>query len=270
MKFTHLEMVQEILSAMESDEVNSISDTPESTAVSLLLRSVYYDLAIDLNLPAHETLFELDASGDATKPTLMTVPTNVSVVHEIKYNTKTTSETYSNYTILDFKRFGDFLADQNALRNDTSGVGQLTFTNNGETFEMMYRTDKMPQFYTTMDDRIFLFDSYDNTEDTTLQKSKTLCSGIVYPVYTLSNGFIPDLDAAQFSYFKNRAKVRAFAELKQAPNQEAAGEARRQHIIIQNRKRITPDFPPVFNLKTRYGKKEGLTNRIPKILKQSW
>ena len=270
MKFSHLEMVQEILSAMESDEVNDIADTAESTAVSLLLRSVYYDLAIDLGLPEHEGLFELNASGDAAKPTLMTVPVNVSKIYEIKYNNKLSTETYANYLIVDFKRFNDFLETANGLRGSTSGVGQMTFTNNAESFEIMYQNDKMPQFYTTVDDYTLIFDSYKSTEDTTLQKSKTMCSGVIYPVYTLSNGFVPDLDPSQFSLLKNRAKVRAFAELKQVENREAASETRRQHILVQKRKRTVPDIPPVLNLQTRYGRRGGISDRIPKSQKQSW
>src|SRR5262245_33890392 len=86
MKFSVLELTQEILSSLISNEVNSITDTVESLQVATLLRSGFYDLAVDLNLPEHETLIELDASNDATKPTLMFVPENVSKIHWIKYD----------------------------------------------------------------------------------------------------------------------------------------------------------------------------------------
>lgn len=255
MKFTLLEMVQEILSSMDSDEVNSISDTVESNQVALLLRSVYYDLAIDLGLPEHEGLFELDASGDSAQPTLMTIPTNVGVVRSVKYNNIDTGETRANYVDVLFKPFEDFLVDQASLRELTTGVGQMTFTSNGENFEVMYQTDKQPQFFTTYDDSTFLFDSYDSSIDTTLQKSKTMCMGVVYPTFTIADSFVPDLDITQFSLLKNRAKVRAFAELKQALNQEAAGEARLQKIRIQKRKWTAPRDPPIYSL-PRYGRRD--------------
>lgn len=271
MKFTHLEIVQEILSAMESDQVNSIADTPESEAVSLILRSVYYDLAIDLNLPSHEGLFELDPSLDALKPTLMFVPSNVSKIHNIKYNIKETGETYSNYSDMVFKPWPEFLEGQQGYRGQTSDVGEMTFTNNSESFEVMYRSDKMPQCYTSIDNYSIIFDSYDSAEDTTLQKSKTMCSGIIYPIYSLLDTFTPDLDPALFSVFKNRAKARAFAELKQVANNDAVGTARRHQILAQSRKRIVPDLPPPLNLVTRYGRRGmGVNTRIPKSLKQSW
>jgi hypothetical protein len=270
MKFTLLEMVQELLQSMESDEVNSISDTVESYALAVLLRSVYYDISIDLGLPEHESLFELDASGDADKPVLMTVPETVALVRNIKYNIIDTGETYANWRDLIFKPFSEFMQDQNTLRGQDSDVGEMTFVQNGEDFQVMYMSDQQPRFFTTMDDFTFLFDSYDSSIDTTLQKSKTLCMGVIYPTFTLEDDFIPDLDPSQFSLLKNRAKVRAFAEFKQAPNQEAASEARRQKIIVQKRKRTTPDLAPVFNL-PRYGRRDGFsTSPIPKTLKQSW
>jgi hypothetical protein len=268
MKFTLLEMVQEILQSMESDEVNSIDDTVESYAVAVLIRSVFYDLAIDLGLPEHEGLFELIASGDSTKPVLMTVPSGVSLVRNIKYNNKLTSETYANYKEVSFKNFEDFLVDQTTLTGQSSNVGQMTFTSNGDSFEVMYRTDKMPQFYTTMDDNQLIFDSYDSTEDTTLQKSKTMCMGVIYPTFDLTDNFTPDIDPPQFSLLKNRAKVRAFAELKQAQNAEAAGEARRQKIIVQKRKETISTEPFMFKVPRRFGRVGPRLVNIPKSLKQ--
>ena len=41
MKFTLLEMVQEILSDMDSDEVDSIEDTVEAEQVATIVRSTY-------------------------------------------------------------------------------------------------------------------------------------------------------------------------------------------------------------------------------------
>lgn len=254
MKYTLLEMVQLILAAMDSDEVDSIDDTVESNQVAILLRSVYYDLATDIGFPENETLFELTASGDNAKPTLMTMPENVIRMDLLKYNTKEDADTYADYRDVTYIPFRDFLDRQTSLREDTTNVGQMSFTQNGETFEVMYRSDKMPEWYTTTNDRQVLFDSYDRSIDTTLQKSKTMAHGAVYPTFTLSNTFVPDLDATQFSLLVNRAKVRAFAELKQAENREASAETRRQKIIVQKRKRTVPNMAEVFKV-PRYGRK---------------
>jgi hypothetical protein len=254
MIYTLLEMVQRILSAMDSDEVNSISDTVESNQVALMLKQTFYDCASDLDLPQHEGLFELNASGDPAKPTLMTTPTNVIKVRSIRYNNILTGETNPNYKEVDFIKFLDFVDRQQGLRETETVAGTMTFTSNSESFEVMYRNDKMPQYYTTFDDRTFIFDSYDEDEDTTLQKSKTLCEGIVYPTWTMSDAFTPDLSPQQFSYFLNKAIDRAFVELKQQQNANAAGEARKQLISLQKQKGTSPDQPKIWSV-PRYGRR---------------
>lgn len=268
MRYTLLEATQLILSALDGDEVNSYSDTTESLQVAQILKSIYYDLATDLDLPSHETLFELDASGDSLKPTLMTVPSNVCQINWIKYNNKLSTDTNSNYRYVEWMDFETFSCRQNALYTQSSDIAQMSFTNNGETFEMMYKSNAMPLFYTSMDNYTLIFDSYDADEDTTLQKSKTQCHGSVYPSFTLSDSFTPDLDPTQFSLWLNAAKTRAFAELKQAANQESAAYARRQRIVVQKRQRTVEDYPEVLKV-PRYGRGTPMTySTINKKLKQ--
>lgn len=254
MRQTLLEMVQAILAAMDSDEVNSINDTVESSQVALLIKNVYYDIAVDLDLKEHNTVFELEASGSSARPTYMTLPTNVTRLDTIKYNNMEASDTYSDYKGVSFMPFAEFLDAQNVLREQSSNVGQMSFVLDGLTFEVMYATDKQPEWYTQLKENVLLFDSYDRTLDTTLQKSKTLCEGAVYPVFSLADTFTPDLDPTQFSYLLNRAKVRAFNELKQAQNQEAASETRRQKIIVQKRKHRVPR-ESYFDTAPKFGRK---------------
>lgn len=229
--FTLLDITQQILSSMDSDEVNSISDTVESNQVALLIRGVYYDLSTDLNLPEHESLFELNASGDNTKPTLMTLPTSCHKLNWLKYNKQTSLDINSKYENVCFMPFKEFVEMTNALNN--SADGSMNTIINGETFEFLYRSNKHPEYFSTPDDYNLIFDSYYSTDDTTLQKSKTMCSGLLYPTFTLSDSFTPDLNPQQFSLLINRAKERAFIELKQMENRDASKEARRQKIVTQ-------------------------------------
>lgn len=257
MKQTLLELTQSILASMDSDEVNSIEDTVESYDIAVLLRDVYYDIAVELNLTSHENIFELTASGDADQPTLMYLPDNVQKLYWIKYNNQLTTETYSNYVDVEFQDFNKFSLSQNALHTQTSDIGEMTITLNEseEDFEFIYCTDKMPQFYTHIGNDVIVFDSFDSTEDTTLVKSKTMCGGLLYPTFTLEDSFTPDLDASEFPYYRNKAKARAFTEKKQVDNREALQEARTQKILIQKRKDKINEGPALKRLQARYGRK---------------
>ncbi len=256
MKQTLLELTQSILASMDSDEVNSINDTVESYDIAVLLRDVYYDLAVELNLTAHETLFELEASGDADQPTLMYLPDNVQKLWWIKYNNILTSEseTRANYQDVNFKPYDEFITMQNGYIFDTDDVGEMTYEMNEEEFEIMYSTNKMPQWYTAIGNNTLLFDSYDDAEDTTLTKEKTMCGGLVYPTFTLEDSFVADLDATQFPYFRNKAKARAFAEKKQIENREAMMEARSQKIQMQIRKNRINEGTALETQVVRYGR----------------
>jgi|CXWL01.1.fsa_nt_gi hypothetical protein len=253
MRYTLNEMTSAILRSLESDQINSITDTEEALAVAELIRETFYDMSVELNLPEHETLFQLNASGDNTKPCLMSAPTNVTKIRDVKYDKRETGDVYPDYKSVEYIGFGDFLSRTQSLREDETGVSSMTVTHNGETFTFLFRTNKHPSFYTTADDQQLLFDSYDSAIDTTLQKSKTLCSGNTYQVFSLTDTFVPDLDPTQFPLLLQKAKVRAHFEFKQTLNQEANGEARRQKVIVQERKRKTEDVAEVFK-HARYGR----------------
>lgn len=78
-------MTQSILSSLDSDQVNSISDTVESLQVASLIKNKYYDILNRGNLPEQRNLLQLTASGDSTQPTLMYVPEGVLDIDWIKY-----------------------------------------------------------------------------------------------------------------------------------------------------------------------------------------
>lgn len=256
MRYTLLELTQMILSAMDSDEVNSISDTVEAQQVALLLKGVYYDLATDLGLPEHEALIELTASGDNTKPVLMTVPSTCIRVSTISYDTRgTDADTIDlpQWEPLQYVPLNEFIKVTQQYRSDETTISSMQVTSGSDTFEFIHRNNCSPTYFTSFDDRQLIFDSYDSAVDSTLQKSKTLCYGSRYSEFLMQDTFVPDFDPTQFSYYLNRAKVRAFAELKQQEHREASGEARRQKIIIQKRGRTTPDLT-LFEKRPNYGR----------------
>jgi hypothetical protein len=259
MRKTLLEIVQDILSAMDSDEVNSIEDTTEATQVATLCRQVYYDIATDIGLPEREGVFQLTAlegSQDPDRPVLMTIPSTVIRISWIKYNHADPDEDdNANYTDVQYLPYKEFLEMMTGYANSESDdVSEMTFYNDDdEEFRIMYRTDAMPKYYSMLGNTL-IFDALDTDIEDTLQTSNTICGGIVYPDFDLADDFEPDLDPSEFSYFINKAKTRAFAELKQTQNADSAQEARRQKIIVQKRKRRIDNVPELSKV-ARYGRR---------------
>jgi hypothetical protein len=82
---TLLELTQDVLSSIDSDEVNSISDTVESMQIATIIKNKYYDILTRSNLPLDNQLFQLNPSNDSSLPVLMYVPAAVDHIEWIKY-----------------------------------------------------------------------------------------------------------------------------------------------------------------------------------------
>ena len=109
-KMTLLEIVQDILSDMDSDEVNSINDSVESLQVAQIVKSTYYNIIDGKDYPWLKELFQLNASGVASKPTFMSLPSTVIDLEWIKYNKIKVGETKALYKKIIYKTPEDFLA----------------------------------------------------------------------------------------------------------------------------------------------------------------
>lgn len=248
MKLTLIEMVQHILSAMGSDEVSNYDDTVESYQVALLIKQAFYDSANELGLPEHESLYQLTASGDSNKPCIMFLPSTATRLDTIYYDNKVLGDTYSKMVQVDWMDWQDFLKMQTALTSEASDVGSQVVTNNSQSFNIMYRSNAFPRYYTTTDENTLIFDGFDHSVDTTLASAKTMAYGAIYPSFTMSNAAIPDMDATQFPYLLAKAKTRAFSEIKQQTNQESAAESRKQKIIVQKRQNNITKDPALYDV----------------------
>lgn len=231
MKLTLLDMTQSILSAMDSDEVNSISDTTEARQVAEVIKKVYMNILGRANLPEHNKLYSLTASNDPDQPTLMYKPESVAKIEWIKYDgaEDASGPEYHYVTILPITQFTDMVLQMNP---EDADVGSLNLNDN--TF--YFKSNSKPTYCTIVNDNFIIFDSYNSAVDTTLQESKTLCYGRVVPTFQMTDSFIPDLDDNQFPLLLNEATAWAFLELKQVSHDLAMLESRRQWRTLQKDK----------------------------------
>lgn len=231
-KLTLLEMVQRVLSSTSGDEVNSYADTTESEQIAFIIRDAYYDLISSLEIPEHRKLVTLTASGDSAIPTRMEMPSGVTRIEEIKYNTITATGTDKTYEDMYYVEPHEFMS--RVLTRKSSGSNIVTITVNGG--EIFVENDKAPEYYTSFDDQYLYFDSYDSAVDSTLQSSKFIVWAIEEPTFTLSDTFTPDLDANLFPILLNEAKSIAYLEQLQQANPKAEQNVRIHKIRWQKNK----------------------------------
>jgi hypothetical protein len=355
---TVLTMVQNILSRMSSDEVNSIGDTTESMQVAQILQNKYYDIVARGSLTIDETLFQLVPSDNATNPVMMLLPQGVSRIDWLQYfdtnpldNTQTSqfgsykhslntnlvssvawTTTSSSTVTIPSSPSGSVVfvvasstlpvtngqlvqassgsnsiignvsnyTGTNLSINVTSTVGAGTFSswiitsinvpnvppgykyveivpidyflnivnrydisqagtfaynfNDGlSNFTFRYRNDHQPTMCTVIQNNWVLFDSFDGTQDSTLQASKTMAFGQIVPVFLLQDNFVPRLDDQQFPLLLNEATSLAFYELKQMPHAKADEEVKRQWAVAQKTK-SKANKPTFFDQLSNFGR----------------
>lgn len=250
MKYTLLELTQNILSRLDSDEIDSISDTTEALQVARVVRNTYFNIISRSQLPEHRKLIQLTSSGDNTKQVLMIRPDDVSKIHWIKYNVRLATDTTDFFDYVTIVSLQQFLEQTDALNQAETNMDTMVL--NGQTFN--FRIDIRPCFCTIVDDLNIVFDAYDSAVDTTLQTSKTKCLADTIPTFTLADTTIPDLDDAQFQLLLNEATAVAFVDLKQQPNPKAEQESRRNWISLQRTKALKK-VPSAFDELPNYGRK---------------
>lgn len=259
MSTTLLDYVQDILSSLGSDEINSISDSTESAQVAVIVKTSYNALISKLNLPDNYQLFELDPSLDNTKPTLMYRPSTAESIIWIKYNNATLTEPDVAFKNVTFQPLDVFLDRMYLLTESETNVVAFNHTVSGSTLTFLYTNDAHPLWFTTPDDNTLIFDSYLASVDTTLQSTKSLAYGRVKQPFTLSDSFVPFPDTETSALLLNEAKALAFAELKQMPHAKAEQTARRLLVHGQKSKRAVNndrselDRLPNFGRKSTYG-----------------
>lgn len=280
MKRTVLDLTQSILSSLGSDEVNSISDTTESLQVAEILRSTYFNIISRVHPTAHQQLIQLQPSLDILCPVLMYVPDGIGKIDWIKYfNTNILNSAngydhdinvdivpspnptnppapgYEYVTILPVTQFIEMV---NSFDTTQSNVGSFIFADNSNNFNtnytFYYKNDKQPQYCTILSNYYVIFDGYDNTQDDTLQASKTMCLGEVIPTFLMQDDFTPNLSEEQFPLLLNEAKSLAFFEIKQSPHPKAEQEAKRGWSSVQRDKSII-QRPTYFDALPNFGRR---------------
>lgn len=252
MKMTLLELVQDILNDMDSDEVNSIDDTFESQQVAQIVKSTYIAMMSNRNWPHQMKLLSLVASGDDSLPTHVTIQDPIKEMISINYNKARDGETRRRYQAMRWLEPDDFLRHTNRRNSDESNIDIIV---DPSGIELLIRNDLAPTYWTSFNDSTIIFDSYDNSVDDTIQESKIQARAYVMNSWVHVDDAIPDLPDEAFTALLEEAKSRAMFKLKQTADQKAEQESRRQQAWLSRK-----DWRAKGGIKyPDYGRKSGKT-----------
>lgn len=232
--FTLLEMTQNILSEMSSDEVNDIDDTAESNQVVEIIKTAYLAICSNRDWLGQRKLCQFIPSGDNTIPTHMTLQTPIKEMVFVNYDKqRKTDQGMTVYQPVYYREPDDFLRILNQNNSKNATTQTVIDPSSGVTLQI--RNDTPPTYYTSFNDATLVFDSYDKNMDDTIQAHKIQAMAFFMPQFQYDNDWIPEIpDEAMISLLEE-AKSRAFLALKQQANQKAEQEATRQSAWLSRR-----------------------------------
>jgi len=224
MKTTLLQIVQSILSDMDSEDVNSIADTIEAQQIASVVEDTYFNLIAAREIPEHKTLLKLTGLGDTSKPTHMEYPANVKYIERLEYDVGTAPE--KDYRIIPFVEPLVFLD-----RMDESDTRVTTFN---DSVEIFIKTDEHPSYYTSFDDEYIVMNAHKADDDQTLNANKVRAYGSVYPTFSRTDSHIIDLDNTFMPLLLAEAKSACFSLFKGGSDPKIEQAARRLKSYVQN------------------------------------
>jgi hypothetical protein len=229
MKKTLLEIVKAILSKADSQDVNTIADTEESMQAAEVVQSVYEDMIANRLIPEHKSIIKLTSLSDNLFPTHFIMEDNQHKVETIWYDTSTDNS--FQYTEMMWLEPEDFLKLVDKRQSNYDSVDDR-FAGT----KLRIANDSMPKWYTSFDDDHIVFDAYNNTVENTLQTSKTRAIAITYPVFSLDDDYVPDLDSNMFPYLQRESESMFFDVYKGAISVKIEQAAKRHKNYSQNDK----------------------------------
>ncbi len=194
-KLTLLKITNSILSSMDSDEINSINDTEESLQVARVVEEVYLELMSQKDWPHLKLVRELDGLSDSTKPNFLQIPAGIAEIKKVKYDVSILGATDISIADIRYTEPEDFITLVHQRRSNDANVQTVTTTKGVPLF---IKNDTAPSRWTSFDEDFLVFDSFDNTVDTTMQGSKSVVFAVRIPTFTQSDTHTPDLPESMF------------------------------------------------------------------------
>ncbi len=227
---TLIEMVQDILLDMGSDDVTSYTDTVESQQVASIIRDTYDHIIVGKDWPHLYKLFTVASTGNNT-PTRMLLPETLMSLNFVKYNKKQLNDLRERWEEVPFVEPKEFL-ELTAARN--SGADNVKIVSDPDSgIEFNIYTNKHPTMYTSFSEISVTFDGYngDVEDGARLFTFNTMAYGKLYPNITMTDSLIFPMPVEGFTLLLEEAKSAAFLTVKEMPNTKAE-----QRAITQRRR----------------------------------
>ncbi len=232
---TLLELTNSVLRDLRSDKVNSIYDTTEAMDIASIIQESYEYLMANSEWEHLQEFINLHASSDPNQPTTLLLPENVAEVCSLKYDIRDSTHTQTNYRELQYMdpiRFINYVQSRNTqLGNVVDVVDPI------KDVHLYIYNNQMPTYWTCVDNKHIILDSWDSAVENTIQEHKTQVYAKVFKPWQMVDTFIPDLPPQMFPYLVSEATRYASVILNSEENTVAGRRALAGSNLMRTRHR---------------------------------
>lgn len=248
MQRTLLYTVQRVLEKLNLDPVNSINDTEDALLVTREAESTFYDLMTRAEWQDKNKVLEVESLADLAQPTALRLPDNVHNIAFLRYDVTTGTDVNKKVRQVKWLEPEDFLEKSYKLNTSNSNVQELDY----EDVPLFIRDDKMPDYYTSFDNKVLILDSYDKTVEDTLNGSKSICHGKVIPTWSEVDEFVIPVQESLFPLYLSMLSSACSLYMNSQVSQE---DERRQARGLSRMRREQIKTEMEYFPKFKYGRK---------------
>lgn len=217
--------VQRVLEKLNLDPINSINDTEDAILVAREAESTFFDLLSRNTWPNQEKLIKVQSVSNTQNPTALILGEMVDQIESIRYNVTEDNSDQTVYRRMIWLEPDDFLQMVHSRNTENDNVDVALM----DGIELFVYNDKMPEYYTSFDNKYLILDSYDKSVSSTLLGSKTICYGSVIPVWSVTDEYIIPVNERFYPLFLSALTSACSVMLLNTQNPE---EERRQMRAI--------------------------------------
>jgi len=253
-KLTLLTVVQKTMEALNLDEVNSISDSPDAEQIAQIAQDSAYELLNQSEWPFSIRYLQLESVADADRPNYLRIPDECTRIDYVRYDkTDPDNADSDDVDLVEIEQIEwlppEQFLEMTLLRNtQVDEISTITDFNGGRYH--IY-TDRGPSYWTSFDDEYVVFDAVDLDIESTLQGNKSQVHGKWIQDIVIDDDFLLDAPAHFFSTWLADTKSTAFIYMKQESSPKDEQRARRGlSVLRRNASRTDND-----DGKVKYGRR---------------
>lgn len=248
MNRTLLYTVQRVLEKLNLDPVNSISDTEDSLLVSREAESTFYDLMTRAEWEEKIDLIEVNSLSNLNNPTALELDDDTHNITSLRYDVTTAEDDHKIIRELTWLEPEEFLKRSYHWNTANDEVTEVTYRD----VPLFVLNNKMPEYYTSFDNKTLILDSYHSDTEDTVVGNKTICYGKQVPSWSESDTFVIPIQDSLYPLYLSMLASACSIYMNSEVNQE---DERRQARGISRMRREQIRTELEYFPKFKYGRK---------------